>query len=339
MANLTATQLLKAIVKAQNSIFGEAEMRTYQHSLLGRLIANENQVFTNLNALKQSDEQPTKAILFNRVYTASGTAKTAAHSGAFGDSFEKDIAYIKRVQPFAVSYKQAANNQFTYEEILSSQMRNAIMNLYEDISAYAVSWLDTNKSQVGTDSIIPFVETGAPAPFEFQNPAASKDRFFDYLKAAMRKNKYIPTYDVVGDQTNAAEFRRIAAQGSGNATNLSYTIPGLDYIEEEQIANTANGIAYAWQKGMVGMTSWNERLNRQGFGDPGDNQGFFTTVQDPVFGLLHDLHIKRDISDTSASNGNPQDVVDQYELTTIFTIQGAFISNANETSIFKFAQL
>ena len=66
MANMTATQLLKAIAKSQNGIFGEAEMRTYTHSLLGMLVGNENEVFRNLNGLKKSDEQPTTAILFNR---------------------------------------------------------------------------------------------------------------------------------------------------------------------------------------------------------------------------------------------------------------------------------
>jgi len=207
--------------------------------------------------------------------------------------------------------------------------------LYEDISSYAVSWLDTNRTQVGDDSLILFDEV---TNFQFDNPAAEKDNFFENLKAAMRKNKYRPMYDVVGDQRNAAEFRRIGAQGSANATNLAYTIPGISYVEEEQIANSANGLAYAWAAGMVGMTSWNEPLNRRGLGSPDANEGMFTTMQDPVFNLLHDLHIQRSIADTSGSAGNVQDVVDEYELSTIFTVQGAFQSTANASPIFKFVQ-
>lgn len=336
MANMTATQLLKAIVKSQNGIFGEAEMRTYEHSLTGLLLSSENEVFRNLNGLKMSDEQPTKAILFNRVSTASGTAKVAAHSAAaFADTFEKEVAYVKRVQTFKVSYKQADNNQFGYQEILNHNIKNALINLYEDISAYNVAWLDTNKTQVGIDSLLAFDDVTND---RFDVLAADKDNFFEYLIASMRKNKYRPMYDMVGDQKNGAEFRRIGAQGSGNSTNLSYTIPGLNYMVEEQIANSSLGIGYIWQQGMVGMTTWNEPMNRRGGGEPGDNEGMFTTFRDPIFGMLHDLHIQRSISDTSGAGGNVQDVVDEYELTTIFTTQGAFESTANATPIFKVAQ-
>ena len=335
MANLTATQLLKAITKANNTIMGEAEMRTFKHSLIGRLKSNESQVFTDLKTLKQSDEQPTKAILFNRVYTASGTAKVAAHTGNFADSFEKDIAYIKRVQTFKVSYKQAANNQFGYDAILAHNLKNALINIYEDMSSYSVSWLDTNRTQIATDSIMLFDETTND---QFDNTSGNKDRFFDYLKAAMRKNKFKPVYDVIGDQMNAAEFRRIGAQGSANAANLSYSIPGLDYIEEEQIANSTNGLCYAWSKAMVALSTWNEKLNRQGHGAPGDNQGFFTTMVDPVFGMLFDVHIQRSVADTSGSAGNVQDSVDEFEISAIFTVQHAFESTATQTPIYKFVQ-
>lgn len=336
MPNMTATQLLKAITKASNTLFEEAELRTYQHSLVGKLIGNENQVFRNVNQLKQSLEQPTKAILFNRQYVASGTAKEANHTGLNADTFENDIAYIIRKQDFQVSYKRAANNQFDYQEILRNNLKQAVINLYEDISAYAVSWLATNRSQVGVNSLIAFDPV---TDYEFDNPLADKDFFFEHLVAAMKTNKYRGMMDVVGDQRTTKEYRRLGNQGAGNSTNLAYQIPGLDYVDEPQIALQTDGYAYAWMKGLVGMTSWNETLNRQGHGDPGDNEGFFTTMQDPVFGLLHDVHIKNDIADTSGAAGNPQDVVEEYEISTIFTIQGAWESTANASPIFRFKQL
>lgn len=336
MANMTATQLLKAIVKSQTGIFGEAEMRTYKHSLLGMLKGSENEVFRNLNALKKSDEQPTNAILFNRNYVASGTAKEAAHAAAgYADTFEKAVSYIKKQQKFKVSYKQADNNQFSYQEILNHNIKNALLNIYEDMSAYLVAWLDTNRSQVGVDSLIAFDDVTND---QFDVLTADANNFFEYTKAAMRKNKYRAMFDMVGDQLNAAEFRRIGAQGSANATNLSYTIPGINYVEEEQIANSTNGLAYVWQSGMVGMTNWNEPLNRRGHGEPGDNEGMFTTFVDPIFGMTLDLHVKSSIADTSGSAGNVQDVVDEYELTSIFATEGAFESTANATPIFKVVQ-
>lgn len=341
MPNLSATQLLKAITKAHNGLMGAAEFRDYEHSAAKRLLSNQNEVFRDINRLKQSEEQPTKAILFNRIYTPSATTKaTMPTAAAFADSFEKDIAFIKRVQTFKVSYKQADNNQFGYDEILQSELKNKLMSMYEDISTYVIDWLDTNRTQVAVDSLIDFDSTNADAllKFQFNNGAGEKDFFFDNVKAVMRKNKYRGMLDIIGDQRNAKEFRRIAAQGSANATNLSYTIPGLDYIEEPIMDVSANGLAYVWQKGLVGMTTWNEALNRRGNGDPEANQGFHTTFVDPVLGHTHDLKIVRGAADTTASAGHVQDVVDTYELTTHLTIQGAYESSANATPIFKVVQ-
>ena len=157
MANLTDTQLLAAITKATNGVMGAAEFRDYEHSTLKLLLDAQNDVFRNLKSLKQSDEQPTKVDLMKRVYTASGTAKSAAHSAAaFPDSFTKDVTFVKKTQTFKVSYKQADNNRFGYDEILQTEIKNKLMSMYLDLSTYAVDWLNTNRSQVGENSIISF---------------------------------------------------------------------------------------------------------------------------------------------------------------------------------------
>lgn len=336
MANLTDTQLLAAITKANNSIMGAAEFRDYEHSTLKTMLAAENDVFRNLNQLKESLEQPTKVDLFTRVYTASGTAKEAAHSAAaFPDSFTKDVVYLQRQQKFKVSYKQADNNRFGYDGILQSEMKNKIMSMYLDLSTYVTSWLDTNRSQVGVDSIIAFDETTND---QFDVLAADKDFFFEYLKAAMRKNKYNGMLDVVADQRLAASYRKLAANGTMNADNTAYQIPGIDLVEEPQLAISAGGLGYAWQKGLVGMTTWNERANTRGEGSIGNNEGLFTTMPDPVLPFSHDVHIKRGVADTSGSAGNVQDIVDEYELTCTYTVQGAWESTANATPIFKIVQ-
>ena len=95
MANLTDTQLLAAVSKASNSLIDKGEFRDYEHSATKVLLAGEQDVFRNLNALKQSDIQPTYVDLNKRVYTASGSAKSASHAAAaFPDSFKKTISYF-----------------------------------------------------------------------------------------------------------------------------------------------------------------------------------------------------------------------------------------------------
>lgn len=332
---MTATQLLKAISKANNGLMGAAEIRTFEHSLIKMLFSNQNDVFQDLTTMKKSIEQPTKAILFNRQYVASGTGKTHDHTGAGADTFEKDIAFVQRVQTFQISYKRAANNQFTYQEILNNKLKQAVINLYEDISSYAIAQIAAQRSQVGVDSIIPFDDV---TNYQFDNPSASNKFFFDYLKAAMKKNKFRGVMDVVGDQMNAALYRDLARNATQNADNTAFQLPNINFVEEEQMAITANGEAYAWQKGLVGMTSWNEQLNVEGKGAPGDNDGFFTTMKDPILPMTHDVHIINSIQDTTGAAGNPQDSVDEYEISSIITLQGAYESTANASPIFRFTQ-
>jgi len=336
MPNLTDTQLLAAIAKANTGLMGSAEFRDFEHSTVKKLLSSESDVFRNLNQLKQSLEQPTKVDLFTRVYTASGTTKAAAHSAAaFPDSFTKDVVYLERTQTFKVSYKQAYNNRFGYDDILQAEMKNKILSMYLDLSTYATGWLDTNRSQVGVDSIALFDDVTND---QVDILLADKDYAFEYIKSFMRKNKYNGMLDIIADQRMAADYRKIAANGPMNADNTAYQLPGIDLVEEPQLTSSAGGTGYVWQKGLVGMTTWNESANVRGEGSIGNNEGLFTTMQDPVLPFRHDVHVKRGVVDTSGSAGNAQDIVDEYEISCIFTIQGAWESTANATPIFKVVQ-
>jgi hypothetical protein len=336
MANLTDTQLLAAIAKANNSLMGSAEFRDYEHSTLTKLLGAESNVFRNLNQLKQSLEQPTSVDLFKRIYTASVTAKAAAHAAAgFPDSFTKAVTYLQRSQTFKVSYKQADNNRFGYDEILQSEMKNKIMSMYLDLSAYTTGWLDTNRSQVGVDSILLFDETTND---QVDIALADKAYAFEYMKSFMRKNKFNGMLDIIADQKMAAYYRQLSYNGTSNADNTAAQLPGIDLVEEAQLTSSAGGTGYMFQKGLVGMTTWNEQANTRGEGSIGNNEGLFTTMRDPILPFSHDVHVKRGVVDTSGSNGNVQDIVDEYEITCTYTVQGAWESTSNATPIFKVVQ-
>lgn len=336
MANLTDTQRLAAITKASNMLIDKGEFRDYSHSATRALLSGENEVFRNLNQLKQSDIQPTKVDLNKRVYTASGTAKSASHAAAaFPDSFTKEITYLRKTQTFKVSYKQADMNRLSYEDILSHEMRNKLISLYTDMSTTVLAWLNTNRSQVGANGLIPF----DGATDQYGNVLADRDYLFDYIKSNQRLNKYNPMNTVmVADQRTSALYRKIGANGTMNATNTAFQIPGIELYEEPQMAIGATSNSFIWERGLVGMTTWNEPLNRRGHGSTEANSGLFTTMVDPAFGFDLDVHVKNNIADTSASAGNVQDVVDEYEIAITYAMEGSWTSTANESHIFKVVQ-
>lgn len=337
MANLTDTQLLAAITKASNTLIDKGEFRDYGHSATRALLAGENDVFRNLNAMKQADSQPTKVDLNKRVYTASGTAKSANHAAAaFPDSFVKDITYIRKTQTFKVSYKQADMNRLGYDDILQHEMRNKLISLYTDLSTDNIAWLNTNRSQVGTDGLMAFDETTND---QYDNLLADRDYWFDYIKSTQKLNKYNGMNTVmVGDQRVAALYRKLAANGTMNAENTAFQIPGIELFEEPQMTIGADSTGFVWEKGLVGMTTWNELANRRGNGSVGSNEGLFTTMTDPTFGFDLDLHVKRGVADTSASAGNVQDIVDEYEISLTYALEGSWVDSSTESHIFKTVQ-
>lgn len=337
MANLTDTQRLAAITKASANLIDKGEFRDFQHSATRALLAGENDVFRNLNAMKQSDVQPTKVDLNKRVYTASGSAKSASHAAAaFPDSFVKDITYLRLTQKFKVSYKQADMNRLSYEDILSHELKNKLISLYTDLSTANIAWLDTERSQVGADGLMVFDETTND---QYDNLLADRDVLFDYIKATQRLNKYNGNSTVlVGDQRTSALYRKLASNGTMNADNTAFQIPGIELHEEPQMAIGASSTSYVWERGLVGMTTWNEALNRRGHGSAGSNEGLFTTMVDPAFGFDLDVHVINQVADTSGSGGNVQDVVDEYEIALTYAIEGSWLDSSTESHIFKVVQ-
>lgn len=337
MANLTDTQLLAAITKASNDLIARGEFRDYEHSATKLLMDGENETFRNLNRLKQSDIQPTKVDINKRVYTASGSAKSATHAAAaFPDSFVKDITYIRKTQTFKVSQKQADMNRLSYADILQHEMKNKLISLYTDLSTDNIAWLNTNRSQVGEDGLMVFDDVTND---QYDNVLADRDYLFEYSKSTQALNKYNKMNTVaVGDQRVAALYRKLAANGRTNADNTEYQLPGFALVEEPQMAIAATSSMFMWERGLVGMTTWNEPLNRRGSGSVDANEGLFTTMVDPAFGFNLDMHVKRNVADTSASGGNVQDSVDEYEIAITYALEGSWLDSSTESHIFKVVQ-
>ena len=243
-----------------------------------------------------------------------------------------------------VSYKVAENNQFGYQEQLNQRMFDAMSSLRAGINAYAIAQLSALKTQVTTGSgLLAWDEVN----FKYKNTTGDSNvaKQSSRIKAIARKNKYGGSLDIIGGQQLVSDMMHYSAQGAANATNYGYQFNGVSLAEEEEIDETtlgANGFGYVIPSGLVGMTSWNEGINRSGLGDVGNNEGLFTTIQDPIIpNLRYDVHVVRGTADTDLGGGNVfyQDVVDKYEVTAIYSLSHAMISTADETPIFAFEQL
>lgn len=339
MAFLESTDIQKAIAKAEGS-FGDAELREGSNATAKLLFGNEATAFTNIKSMKASIAQPTEAILQKKSAITAVNNKSASHSGALGESFVQAITFVQKSAPFKISYKVAENNQFGYQEQLNHRMVEAMQSVRAQINAYGLAQLAALKTQVSAGSGL---LTWDGTNHKYTNAAGDANvvKQASRIKATARKNKYGGSLDIIGGQQLVADMTHNAAQGTANATNYGYQFNGISLAEEEAYTESGNGSGYILPAGMVGMTSWNEPINRMGEGQVDSNQGLFTTIADPIIpGLVYDVHVKRGVADTAhGATTYYQDVVDEYEVTAIYSFSHALISTADETPIFLFEQL
>lgn len=344
MANLDATVKLKALAIAQGSM-AMAEGREGSNATAKLLFANEGSAFQNVQALKTSLKQPTEAILQKDVAITLRNTKSSTHSGNIGDSFVSPISYVQKSADFNVSYKLAENNNFSYQEQLNQGLASAMKKLRAEINAYGIANLSAQKTQVtkGTGLL-----TWDAVNFKYTNATgdANTAKQANRIKSVARLNNYGNNVDVIGGQQLVSDMMHYSAQGTANQTNYGWQFKDISLAEDELIDEAtlgAKGFGFVLPRGMVGMTSWNEPLNRQGGRgtQASSNEGLFTTIADNVIpGLTYDVHITSGLADTSANGFTyEQDPVDKIEITAIYSFSHAMISVANETPIFAFEQL
>ena len=342
MAFLDSSEILKAVAKAEGS-FATAEFREGSNAAAKLLFGNEASAFRNLKSMKESLVQPTETILQKRVSSTAKTNKEAAHAGAFGDSFAQSISYVQNGRDFKVSYKLAENNRFGYQEQLNAGILNAIMDIREDLNAYAIAQLAAQKTQVSAGTGL-LAWDGVNFKYTNVTGDANVAKQASRIKSVARLNKYGVNLDVIGGQQLVSDMVHYAAQGTANATNYGYQFNGISLAEDETLDEStlgSGGFGYVLPSGLVGMSSWNEPINRMGRGDVNANEGLFTTIPDPVIpNLTYDVHIKRGLADNAATGKTfYQDPTDEYEVLAIYTFSHALISTADETPIFAFEQL
>lgn len=345
MPNLTATEITKAIAKTKGK-FSEPEFREGAQATARLMFANESTVFKNVKTLKASVLQPTEAILMARKSQAIGANKEANHTAAeFEDSFVQPITYLQAQRKFKVSYKLAENNLFGYQDQMDAGILNAFMDIRGAINTYGIAQLAAGKNQVAVSA--PLMAWDGVA-FDYTNLAINVEKMASYLKSVMRFNNYLgQVIQIVGGQRLVADLLHYSKQAAGNSENFAYQFENLEVVEEAGIDETAigsaNGYGYAFGRGYVGMTSWNEGKNKNpdGLNDPDGTSGYFTTIPDPIIpGLLYDVHVKRKLADTDLGGGKVfyQDTVDEFEVTAFYAFGQAQMSTANQSPSFAISQ-
>lgn len=337
MANFDVGNLLTAQTMVADR-YKQPEMRMKPVPAFGLLTSNDNFLIVGAETLKTRDDRAIEAHLLARTKRNAGAARAYNHTGTIDDSQKVTLTWTTKSDKFTISLKLLDKSVFDFNTVLANKFEQACMNVLEDKETEAIAYL---RAQRATQQ-----PTLKGATFEDTNDAveitaANANSFMARVKSIMKQNYFSGQLDVIADSNMQIEFDRQMAQGGGNANNLSYQYPGVSLVESVELAdaNYAQGIALAMPKAGAAALNWIPKQNRSGWGDYNSNVGGYGTFSFMGFNFaVHGYAVR---ADTSASNGDTQDVTIEFEVSIDSSYNKAplnYTTSRTDSVIIEFAQ-
>jgi hypothetical protein len=337
MANFDVSNLLTAQTILADR-YKTPEMRMKPAPAFGLLTGNENFLVVGAETLKTRDDRPIEAHLLTRTKRSSGSARAHNHTGTIDDTSKVTLTWTTKSDKTSISLKLLDKSLFDFNTVLANKLEQCCMNILEDKETEAIAYL---RAQRATQQ--PTIKGGtfSAANDAVEIAAANSTSFFQRLKSIMRQNYFSGQLDIIADSLLQIEAEYLAAQGAGNDANRQYQFPGLRIFESVELAdsNYANGIVMAMPQGSVATLNWIPKQNRQGWGDYNDYNGGYGTFN--FMGYTFAVHGYAQRADTSAANGDAQDVQMEFELSLDSSYNKAplvYTTSRTDSVIVEFAQ-
>jgi len=296
-----------------------------------------------LNDLRTKEERTVLAYFPVRGADGSATARGYAHTGNRGDSLSEALAWTTFTETFSISIKQADNNVFSWATLYAATKRARLLALLNRIDAWFVAALLADKTQVN--------EGGGDGSFNavthnYDVLAADKDYFFQQAKSSLEYNNF--SSDLIGvlDDKAKTNMQKLSAQGSANATNFGFQFSGMNLVPTTRtlLGTSFDGSGLFFENGMVAVIPWIPKQNRKSInptlamsynGDSGSEML-------PELGIQIAVHGYASRADTSASQGDAQDLLYQEELSVDIGYVSAPLGTrrgSSDSPIYSIAQL
>jgi hypothetical protein len=334
MANFTPSNLLAAQVLLADK-YKAPEMRMKVTPVLNLGLQNQNILIPSAQTIKTRDDRAVYAFLLNRTSRAATSTRAAAHTGNRGDSTSQTLTWATYADKFSISVKQLDNNIFDFNQTFAQQIENAMKNIIVSAESYAVGLLQTNRTVINAAT--------AGGSFNATNYAfeiAGGTQFYQKVKSMMRQNKYNDgQFDVITNSDAFINAEYQASQGAGNNANTQFQFNGLNIAESIELTDSnypSTSVALCMPKGAFAALPWIPKQNREGRGSYDSYLGGYGSMADPFgLGITFAVHGYSARTDTSASNGNVQDDLMEFELSVDLAFPTSPLSTATESVIFE----
>lgn len=337
MANFDTSNLLTAQTML-TAKYAQPEMRMKPAPAFSLLTTNSNILMVGAETLRTREDRAIEAHLLARTKRNSGSTRVYNHTGTIDDSQKVTLTWTTKSDKFAISLKLLDKSVFDFNTVLANKFEQACMNILEDKETETIAYL---RAQRATQQPTLKTATFNAANDAVEIDAANAITFYQRLKSVMRQNYFGGTLDVIADSNMQVAAEKLAAQGAGNATNTAFQFAGLTIAESVELtdANYDAGIALAMPSGSVGALNWIPKQNRQGNGDYNTYVGGFGTFS--FMGYTFAVHGYSQRADTSAANGDTQDVQLEFEVSFDTSYNKAplnYTTSRTDSVIVEFAQ-
>jgi len=340
MANRTTANLVKAQAKLI-SLYQAEELRYRYPATYLQFKLSSPIMIPGYEVLRTREDRTVETNYNLRTKRSLSTGgRLYNHTGAKGDTSTLTPSWTPYSDTFNMSLKQSDISIYDAQEQMDAELQNVVANFMEEMEVLATAHLFANRSGVN----IATAEGSFNAVDDvWAVPAADVDRSIQITKSVMYANKYSDRNLVFFcDTVSYNNFEFQLAQGSSNATNLSFQSGGVTYVHSVGLGALAgalvgtytDGFWVAAEMGAFGVLPWIPKQNRNGVSTKEQEYG---SIINPIDGFSYATHSYGTRADDTANNGYQQDEVTQYEISIDQSFLDAPLSVADETIFQAFA--
>jgi hypothetical protein len=325
----------------------DPNLRRREDPILKTLLANQNFMLQDPRSLKESSKRPVTAVFRRKKAAVNGTARSHNFTGAETDTASANLSWYTFSETVAFNLSSSADNVVGAAEHVVFSLQETQRILRERIGLDFVTKLHAGRNSGPNASTRLMAFNDIKDAFE--NPLVDASNLFYNIQSIMRQEFYRGQLDMILDPVAAQRYAATIAQGSGNSTNQQFqfqnfatanehTALGLDVAID---AAYTKGAAIVMPQGVVSVLPWIPKKYRDGFGDNEFNEvGIGTTIPDmdglPLTYTLRGYTVK---ADTSANNGDVDDLTTHWQLSVDMSFNIAPTETAGDVPVYLFAQL
>lgn len=243
--------------------------------------------------LRTREDRTVEAGYVERTPRALGSGRTHNHTGTSLQTNNLTPVWATTTDVFVQTLKQPNNNTFGSVEWFEGSLRNVYGNFAFGKEAEVANFIFNNRSAINEYVGEGTFETGL-GENTYVIPTANIDQAVQITKRSLDVNKYQGmTYTMFCDSLSYNRFELQANQGTGNSKNLSFQYSNVNFVYLPELDALGQGLGYTngfWVAAPMGTYSaldWIPRPNREGHMD---SEGTYTSLRNPVDGVLYALH-------------------------------------------------